>query len=128
VTPTTLKVTKLAPRGVRAKRRIAFRIVIANTGSALAKNVVIVDRIPAGLALVRLPKGATLSGGVLRWRIGDLAPGRRIQVGFWTVSTRARRVCNTASASAGNAPSARGSACVRVIVVRGVSAPPRVTG
>lgn len=128
--PTSVTVTKRSVAKVKGTRPVAFRITIRNTGNAVARDVVVTDRIPAGLSLLRLPKGATIKNGVLTWRIGDLAPGQVIRIGYWTRADPGRtgRVCNTARAVAGNAALAAGSTCVRILKVKGASFRPPVTG
>ena len=89
------------------------------------------DRLPAGTSALNPPKGATLRGGFLRCRVGDLAPGQSVMVGLWlrTDTNRAQRLCNTARAVGANAPRVLNTVCARVVRVAGVQTPPpRVTG
>jgi uncharacterized repeat protein (TIGR01451 family) len=126
---TTLLVDKDSRSSSRGKRPIAYRISVTNTGPERALGVVVSDRVPEGLAVVRLPKGATLKGGVIRWAVGDIAPGATKTVGVWMkpVRNQARRICNTAEAGGSNTPVTQDTRCVRVIRVAGVTRTP-VTG
>ena len=114
-----------------ARHPIPFLITVRNVGPGVAHEVWVSDRLPAGTSVLYRPSGATLSGGFLRWRIGDLAPGRSVTVGLWlrTDTNEARNLCNTARAVAGNAARVLDRACTRVIRVAGARTPPPwVTG
>jgi uncharacterized repeat protein (TIGR01451 family) len=129
--PTRITISKWSRRAGVARRPIPFRITVRNVGTAVAKDVWISDRLPAGTTAIRRPKGATLRHGFLRWHIGDIAPGKSVTVGLWlrTETNKARNLCNTARAVGGNAPRVLDQACTRVVRIAGVrTPPPRVTG
>ncbi|HJZ60515.1 MAG TPA: DUF11 domain-containing protein [Miltoncostaeaceae bacterium] len=129
---TRLRVTKTAPKAALSRERVIYRISVRNTGKVTARNVVLIDRMPRGMALVSKPKGATIrSGGRLRWSLGSLRPGRSASatVVFRTDTGVSGRLCNTATASAGNAPAASAHACTVVArVAQARRVVPRVTG
>ncbi len=129
--PTKITLTKWTRLRTVARRPIPFRLTVRNVGPGVAREVWISDRLPAGTSALRRPKGATLRNGLLRWRIGDLAPGQSVTVGVYLRpdTKKARTLCNTARAVARNAPRVVDKACTRVIRVAGVQTPPpRITG
>jgi len=133
VAPTTtrLRVTKTAPKAATSRETLIYRISVRNAGTVVARNVVLTDRIPGGMGLVRKPKGATLRNGVLRWSLGNLGPGRSASatVVFRTNTSVSGRLCNTATAGAVNAASASARACTRVAQVAAARrVVPKVTG
>jgi hypothetical protein len=129
--PTRITISKWSRRAGVARRPIPFRITVKNVGNAVAQDVWISDRLPAGTSAIRRPKGATLRHGFLRWHIGDIAPGKSVRVGLWlrTDTNKARNLCNTARAVGGNASRVLDQACTRLVRIAGVQTPPpRVTG
>jgi uncharacterized repeat protein (TIGR01451 family) len=127
---TTLRIVKSGPRSSQVRRGVPYVIRVTNSGTVTAKNVVLVDPIPAGMRLVRLPVGATVVKGKVRWAIGDLAVGqtKRFTVMMRTDVNATRTRCNVATASAANAPSVRGRACTRFVRIAGAPRVPVVTG
>lgn len=126
-----LTITKRAPGQANARRNIPFQITVQNVGTTIARDVVVSDRLPGGTSLLRRPKGATVRSGVVRWRVGDLAPGQKLTVGLYLRSdtSRSRRLCNRATADTPDAPLVAARRCTRLIrVVGGAAQPPRVTG
>jgi uncharacterized repeat protein (TIGR01451 family) len=127
---TTLRITKVGPRTSQPRRAVPYRIRVTNSGSVLAKSVVLTDPIPSGMVLAKLPKGATLVKGKVRWSIGDLAPGQKVS---FTVLLRSdvnanRTRCNIATAGAANARPVRGKACTTFVQIAGAGRLPVVTG
>jgi uncharacterized repeat protein (TIGR01451 family) len=126
-----LVVVKTAPRRARSGGTITYVIKVTNRGRARALDVVIRDRMPAGLVITRRPSGVTLRSGELTWRVGAVRAGRsrtvrvKVRIARDTVGRR----CNVARASADNAALARDRACTVIVrrAVAGVVRPP-VTG
>lgn len=128
---TRLTITKRAPRQANARRVIPFQITVQNVGTTIARAVVVSDRLPGGTSLLRRPRGATVRKGVVRWRVGDLAPGQKVTVGLYLRSdtSRSKRLCNRATADTPDAALVAARRCTRLIRVVGAAAPPpRVTG
>ena len=126
-----LTITKRAPRQASARRNIPFQITVQNVGTTIARDVVVTDRLPGGTSLLRRPKGATVRRGVVRWRVGDLAPGQKVTVGLYLRSdtSRSKRLCNRAAAESPDAALVAARRCTRLIrVVGGAAQPPGVTG
>ena len=131
VPPGKITLTKWTRATATARHPIPFRITVKNVGAGVAHDVWVSDHLPAGTSVLNPPKGATLRGGFLRWRVGDLAPGQSMTLGLWlqTDANKAQRLCNTARAVGANVPRVLDTVCTRVLRVAGArTPPPRVTG
>jgi uncharacterized repeat protein (TIGR01451 family) len=128
--PATLRVRKSGPRIATAGTTATYTIVVRNTSANPAASVVVSDLLPRGYTVLRRPAGAKYVKGKLVWSIGTLAPGasKTIKVPLRIDKSAAGTRCNTARASAGNAPSVTARACTKVLRVAGVTQVPRVTG
>ncbi len=125
-----LTVAKTGPATARLGRNIVYTLRVRNDGTATATNMVLVDRIPAGMVVVSKPAGAKVVRRSIRWNARTLAPGRTIvvRVVMRGVGSTAARRCNVAVASASNATTAQARACTNFTRVAGVTRIPRVTG
>ncbi len=100
---------------VTAGQTVRFTIAVRNTGTAIASDVTICDRLPKHTTLIGKPN-ASLRGGVLCWRGKTLAVNERRT---FTVTLRvarsapAGRITNTASIFTGSI-SAKSRVSVRV--------------
>lgn len=130
VQSTTLGIDKRGPAKVKAGQIISYTIVVTNTGSATADNVVMRDRIPTSMSLAVKTPGVKLVKGQIEVQIGTLAPGasKTITVKFRVDRRASGFRTNTAIASASNAPSVRDSVRTRVIRIAARVVAPRVTG
>ena len=72
----TFTVTKRGPARARAGSRVRYRIRVKNTSSAALRGLVLVDDLPAGMSLARIPRGSALKRGRLVWRLSSLGAGR----------------------------------------------------
>jgi hypothetical protein len=127
---TRIAIRKVGPRSGLVRRAVAYTILVTNTGPAIARNVMVVDPIPAGMVIAKRPANATFSKGKVTWRVGDLQPGQSITLRLLLrtdVNVTATR-CNVATASASNAPSVRSRACTRFARIVAAAVVPRVTG
>jgi uncharacterized repeat protein (TIGR01451 family) len=70
-----LTIEKTAPETDYTNIGIDFEILVTNTGSATARNVVVRDEIPDGMRFVEATRGGTASGGVVTWQLGNIPPG-----------------------------------------------------
>ncbi len=103
-----LTLDKTGPNSVEAGAALTYTLQYANTGNTTANAVMLEDVLPTGTSFVSASAGGTESGGVVRWIIGDIAPGGS---GSVTLQLQADLgladgtvLPNTASASAANAP------------------------
>ncbi len=119
--PATLTIKKFVRNFGPADRPARFTILVRNTSTVRARNVVITDRIPSGLALAQNPVDAAILKGVITWQIGDLEPGAFIYVSaaMRPSSNRTVRRCNAARAAADNAVGVSASVCTRFTRVAG---------
>ncbi|HXU13101.1 MAG TPA: fibronectin type III domain-containing protein, partial [Candidatus Binatia bacterium] len=70
----TISVTD-SPDPVAAGSTITYTIAYANAGTVTATGVILADGVPANTTFVAATGGGTLSGGVVTWSPGTLAPG-----------------------------------------------------
>lgn len=124
-----LVVTKSGPLAATAGQTAKYTIRVRNSSSTAATSVRLADIIPSGMSLAGPVKGASVSSGRITWTIGRLAAGasRTVSVSLRIDRSIGGRRCNTATATASNAGTARDSACTRIRAVAGVVAP-AVTG
>ncbi|MBI4833715.1 MAG: DUF11 domain-containing protein [Planctomycetes bacterium] len=79
-----VSVIKDGPEEVRLGQNAAYILTVVNTGKSIVKDVVLLDKIPAGM------KYNDITGGtVLRWDLGDLLPDetRKITYMLGTIGT-----------------------------------------
>ena len=103
-----IQVTKTPDGGiVNAGDPITWTIKVENIGQGTAKDVVVTDHLPAGIAWSESEADCSITAGVLTCNVGDLAAGasKTYQVsGPSSKSDCGGPTNNTASASASNEP------------------------
>jgi hypothetical protein len=117
-----LALTMSSPRIAAPGGVAVYRIRVANRGRTEARGVTVAQRLGRGLAALRArgPKGATarVAGGVARWRLAALAPGRAASL---SLTVRVARTLagdvgrSTAAARAGGTTEARASGTTAVV-------------
>ena len=100
-----LAIAKTGPEMAQLDSDVLYNIVVKNVGTAVAKGVVVTDKVPDGLGG---PKEVPLP-------IGDLAPGASKTVPITLKATQRGKFCNVAVASSANTPSVTGEACTTVV-------------
>ncbi len=105
-------VEKSGPASVVAGEASAHTVVVSNIGTAPAKNVVLVDTLPAGLALVSAtPAPASVDGQVVTFNLGDIEVGASVTVTLnLTVTATAGTVTNVAAATTDSVEGGEGTA------------------
>lgn len=123
-----LEVTKTGTKTTRRGGFASYTVKVTNNGASTATGVVLRDTPPATMLWRAVPSGATVSGRVAQWNIGDLAPGQTVTkaVRFKMRLSATGRSCNVAVATATDADSARARACTTVVAARRPATP--VTG
>ncbi len=104
----TLTIDKSGPETATLGSTVNYSIVVANNGSAVAKDVVVTDNVPAGLESADGQKTIT-------YQVGDLGPNQSKTI---TVPLRAAsrgRHCNIAVATSSNAGTVTNDACTTVL-------------
>ncbi len=84
-------------------REATYHLTVTNTGDLDATNVQLMDELKPDIHFVRASDAGRLTGEVVRWNLGTLAPGARRSVQLVVKSKRAglfRQVC-TATADRG---------------------------
>ena len=99
-----LAIEKTGPAEAQLGQDVAYSIVVKNIGNAVAKGVVVTDKVPAGLGGVR----------EVPFTVGDLAPGASKTIPITLKAAERGKFCNVAIASAANAPSVQDDACTEI--------------
>ncbi|HRE99851.1 MAG TPA: hypothetical protein PLI18_04980 [Pirellulaceae bacterium] len=74
-------IEKSAPEELRLGEPAVFRIVVRNTGDAVAHDVTVTDRVPEGATFREsVPAAARNGRDGLVWAIGDLQPGQETEI------------------------------------------------
>ncbi|WP_217915732.1 DUF11 domain-containing protein [Miltoncostaea marina] len=115
-----LRVAKSAPRRVRAGAVLRYVVRVANRGRAALRAVEVADRLPAGMSLAAMPRGASLRAGRVVWTLPVLRPGatRVLRLAARIDRDAAGRLCNRVVAGAAGVPAATATACTSVRSVR----------
>jgi uncharacterized repeat protein (TIGR01451 family) len=100
-----LSIEKTGPETAVLGADVTYNIVVKNSGSSVAKNVVLTDPVPSGL-----------SGQAVNVNMGDIAPGQSKTATATFKTTQRGKVCNTATANSSNAGKVTDDACTVVLV------------
>ena len=100
-----LTIDKSGPEVAQLDSDVKYTVVVKNTGTAIARNVVVTDKYPEGL------------GGPAekQYPVGDLAPGQSKTIEVTLKAAKRGRSCNLAVASSSNTPSVQDDACTLVV-------------
>ena len=75
-----LSVNKQGPERQYIGRSATYEISVANMGDGVAKNTVVEDVIPPGVANITASEGGQVSGSKVTWPMGDIAPNQSKKV------------------------------------------------
>jgi uncharacterized repeat protein (TIGR01451 family) len=103
----SLAIDKSGPTEATLGTDVTYSVVVRNTGSAVAKNVVVTDTVPAGLK-------HSSGQNTLTFNVGDLAPGASKTIPVTLNASERGNFCNKASAVAANATAVNDDACTIV--------------
>lgn len=104
-----IAIDKSGPETALLGADVTYNLVVKNTGSSMAKNVVVTDPVPAGMSH---SSGKT----ELSFEVGDLAAGQSKPLAVTLKANQRGKVCNTATANSSNAGKATAEACTVVLV------------
>jgi uncharacterized repeat protein (TIGR01451 family) len=107
-----LAIVKTGPLRARPLQRFNYTIRVRNRGRAVARGVVVTDRLPLGLTYVRASRRATVKGRTVNVAMGDLRPGqaRTVRISVRAASDVRGPKVNLAVARANNARPVRDTA------------------
>ncbi len=112
-----LHLVKSAPRTVITGLPVRYTLTVRNVSGRTAEDVVVRDVLPRGTYVKTTPARASLRGGAVVWRLGDLAPKAtvKVHVTLWTLPVSGTVIRNGATATAANAALVRARAVTRVL-------------
>lgn len=100
-----LAIDKTGPETAQLGADVSYNVTVKNTGTAIAKGVVVTDKVPAGLG-----------GGADRtYNVGDLGPGQSKTITVPLKAAERGRHCNVAVATSSNAGTVQDDACTVVV-------------
>ena len=99
-----IAIEKVGPERVSLNDDVTYTINVRNTGTAVAKNVVVEDKVPEGLEHASGDPSITFN-------LGDLAPNESRQESVTFTATDRGKVCNPAVATSDNADRVSDQAC-----------------
>ncbi len=103
-----LSIEKSGPATAKLGSDVTYTIVVKNTGTSDADNVVVTDNVPEGLAAASGEK-------VLTYNLGTLAPGTAKSIPVTLKATKRGEVCNPAVAKSTNAGEVKDDACTVIV-------------
>ena len=104
-----ISIQKTGPTNAVLNSDVTYNIVVKNSGSLSAKDVVVTDNLPAGM---------THSSGqkTLTFNLGELGANQSKQIPVTLKATTKGRHCNTAQVTTSNAGKANSEVCTMVLV------------
>ncbi len=103
-----LSITKSGPDRVTHGEEVVYDVTVTNTGTAVARKVVLTDNIPSGLS-------HDTGQSVITEAVGDLAPDESYDLTVYVTANERGRFCNKATASSDNTESVSAEACTVVV-------------
>ncbi len=103
-----LALQKTGPEMVPLGQNVIYTVTVLNTGSTVARNVVVTDPVPEGFS-------STNGENELRFELGDLAAGASKTLPITLRADKRGRICNKALADSSNAGKAEAEACTTVV-------------
>jgi len=104
-----LSLDKSGPETALLGQDVTYNLVVKNTGTSVAKDVVVTDPVPTGLS-------HSSGKRELAFPVGDLAPGQSKPLAVTLKANQRGKVCNTATATSSNAGKVSDDACTVVLV------------
>ena len=104
-----LAIEKTGPENAILGADVTYNIVVKNTGTSVARGVVVTDPVPTGMS-------HSSGKSELSFDVGDLAPGQSKPLAVTFKANQRGKVCNTATANSSNAGKVSDDACTVVLV------------
>jgi len=96
---------------------LAYQLLVSNTGSVPIENVYVINPIPDHTDFIRASDAGQRAGNQVQWVLGTLEPRARRTVEVVLRSQAPGKICNRATASAGDQYSVEAEACTELIGV-----------
>lgn len=103
-----LTIAKTGPAQALINSEVEYSVTVSNVGTAVARNVVVTDKLPDALSHASQQKA-------IRFELGDLEAGASRQIPVRVTATQRGNHCNSATAESSNAPSVEAQACTKVV-------------
>jgi len=103
-----LALVKSGPETALLGSEVAYTITVSNKGSAVARDVVVTDAVPAGLS-------HSSGQSQLSFTVGDLAPNQSKAMALTLRADKRGKVCNPAVAASSNADKVNAEACTTIV-------------
>jgi uncharacterized repeat protein (TIGR01451 family) len=103
-----LGIDKSGPETALLGSDVTYKIAVSNTGSGVARNVVVTDQVPDGLTHESGKKELT-------WNLGDIPAKESRELLVRLTANERGRFCNKAIAASSNAGSVNDDACTQVL-------------
>lgn len=108
-------ITKCGPPTAAMNDVVTYTITVNNPSNVTARNVTVVDTIPAGTQYVSsAPQGAAVAGQKVTWSLGDLGPQGKRDLSVQVKLINTGRFCNSATVTADGGLTATAEACTVV--------------
>jgi uncharacterized repeat protein (TIGR01451 family) len=109
-----LEIDKTGPEKRYLGRSVTYEITVANKGDAPANDLVIRDRLPAGVKFLSASGNGTAENRRVQWSLGTVEPGDSRKVSVTVMPESAKTISNTAIVSAECAEGVRASARTQI--------------
>jgi uncharacterized repeat protein (TIGR01451 family) len=103
-----LAITKTGPEMAQIDTDVTYNILVSNTGTAVAREVVVTDTVPDGLS-------HSSGQRQLTFNVGDLPPNQSKSIPVTLRATARGKVCNGAVAASSNAGQVNAQACTTIV-------------
>lgn len=110
-----LTIEKKGLKRIYLGRAIRYQITVTNTGDAQAQNIIVKDTVPRGVTDIQMSYNGDLSGSVITWELGNLAPNASKMVSVTYTPSAIGTISNKATAVATCADQVSASASTSVI-------------
>jgi uncharacterized repeat protein (TIGR01451 family) len=104
----TLVIEKSGPETAVLGSDVTYNVVVKNTGTAVAKDVVVTDPVPEGMS-------HSSGKSELSIPVGDLGPGQSKPLSVVLKANKRGKVCNVATATSSNAGKVSDDACTVIL-------------